>query len=71
LKKIEKYFELQYIIDDKKKIHIEKMTFEIKPYLWYQWVVKRKPPFNHYTWDIFTRDSETQYGKVWENEYFS
>jgi hypothetical protein len=26
-------------------IHIETLNFEIKPYQWYQWVLKRKPPF--------------------------
>jgi hypothetical protein len=33
--------------------------------------VKRHPPLYHYTWDLFTRDLEAQYGKVWEQEYFS
>jgi hypothetical protein len=42
---IEKYFELHNIMDDKKRIHIETLNFEIKPYQWYQWIVKRKPPF--------------------------
>jgi hypothetical protein len=68
---IEKYFELHNIMDDKKMIHIETLNFEIKPYQWYQWVVKRKPPLYHYTWGLFTRDLEAQYGKVWEHDYFS
>jgi hypothetical protein len=68
---IEQYFELHNIMDDKKRIHIETLNFEIKPYQWYQWVVKRKPPFYHYTWGLFTRDLEAQYGKVWEHDYFS
>jgi hypothetical protein len=42
---IEKYFELHNIMDDKQRIHIETLNFEIKPYQWYQWVVKRKPLF--------------------------
>jgi hypothetical protein len=36
---IEKYFELDNIMDDKKMIHIATLNFEIKPYQWYQWVV--------------------------------
>ena len=42
---IEQYFELHNIMDDKKIIHIKTLNFEIKPYQWYQWVVKRKPHF--------------------------
>ena len=57
-------------MDDKKMIHIDTFNFEIKPYQWYQWIVKRKPPLYHYTWVLFTRDLEEQYGKVWENDYF-
>jgi hypothetical protein len=30
-----------------------------------------KPPLYHYTWGLFTRDLEGQYGKVWEQDYFS
>jgi hypothetical protein len=37
----DKYFELHNIMDDKKMIHVEKLNFEIKPYQWYQWIVKR------------------------------
>jgi hypothetical protein len=61
---IEKYFEMHNIMDDKKRIHITTLNFEIKLYQWYQWVVKRKPPFYHYTWGLFTRDLEAQYGQV-------
>jgi hypothetical protein len=68
---IEKYFELHNIMDDKKMIHITTLNFEIKPYQWYQWIVKRNPPFYHYTWGLFTRYLEAQYGKVWEHDYFS
>jgi hypothetical protein len=68
---IEQYFELHNIMDDKKRIHIETLNFEIKPYQWYQWIVKRQPPLYHYTWGLFTRDLEAQYGKVWEQDYFS
>jgi len=68
---IEKYFELHNIMDDKKRIHIETLNFEIKPYQWYQWIVKRYPPLYHYTWDLFTRDLEAQYRKFWEQDYFS
>jgi hypothetical protein len=67
---IEKYFELHNIMDDKKRIHITTFNFEIKPYQWYQWVVKRKHPLYHYTWGLFTRVLEAQYGKVWEHDYF-
>jgi hypothetical protein len=66
---IEQYFEQHNIMDDKKRIHIETLNFEIKPYQWYQWVVKRKPPLYHYTWGLFTRDLEAQYGKVWERDF--
>jgi hypothetical protein len=45
VKPIEQYFELHNIMDDKKKIHIENLNFEIKPYQWYQWVVKNNPHF--------------------------
>jgi hypothetical protein len=68
---IEKYFELHNIMDDKKRISLETLYFEIKPYQWYQWVLKRKPHSYHYTWSLFTRDLEAQYGKVWEQDYFS
>jgi hypothetical protein len=68
---IEKYFELHNIMNDKKTIHIETLNFDIKPYQWYQWVVKRTPQFYNYTWGTFTRDSKAQYGKVWEHDYFN
>jgi hypothetical protein len=68
---IEKYFELHNIVDDKKMIHITALKFDIKPYQWYRWVVKMKAPFYHYNWGLFKRDLESQYGKVWEHEYFS
>jgi hypothetical protein len=68
---IEKYFELHNIMDDKKMIHITTLSFEIKPYQWYQWIVKRKPRFYHYTWGLFTRDLEEKYGNVWEHDYLS
>jgi hypothetical protein len=55
---IEQYFELHNIMDDKKMIHIATLNFEIKPYQWYQWIVKRKPLLYHYTWGLFTRDLE-------------
>jgi hypothetical protein len=29
------------------------------------------PPLYHYTWGLFTRYLEAQYGKVWEYDYFS
>jgi hypothetical protein len=67
---MEQYFELYNIMDDKKMIHIKTLNFEIKPYQWYQWIVKRKPPLDQCTWDLFTRDLKTQYGKVWEHDYF-
>jgi hypothetical protein len=54
-------------MDDKKWIHITNFNFETKPYQWNQWVVKSKPHFYHYTWVLFTRDMEEQYGKVWEH----
>jgi hypothetical protein len=66
-----KYFELHNSMDDKQSIPITTLHFEIKPYQWYQWVVKRKPPYYNYTWGLFTRDLEAQYGKVWEQDYFS
>jgi hypothetical protein len=56
LNQIEQYFELHNIMDDKQMIHIETLKFEIKPYQWYQWVVKRKPSSYHYTCCLFTRD---------------
>jgi hypothetical protein len=62
---IEQYFELHNIMDDKKRIYIETLKFEIKQYQWYQWIVKRKLPLYHYSWDLFTIDLEAQYGKVW------
>jgi hypothetical protein len=68
---IEQYFELHNIMDDKKRIHIATLNFENKPYQWYQWVVKRNPPSYHYTWGLFTRDAEAQYGKVYEHYYFN
>jgi len=55
-------------MDDKQKIHITTLNVERKPY---QWVVKRKPHSYHYTWGLFTRDLEAQYGKVWDQDYFS
>jgi hypothetical protein len=33
---IEKYFELHNIMDDKERIHITTLNFEIKSYQWYQ-----------------------------------
>jgi hypothetical protein len=68
---IEQYFELHNIMDDKQMISLATLYFETKPYQWYQWVVKRKPHSYHYTWGLFTRDLEAQYGKVWEQDYFS
>ena len=38
---IEQYFELHNIMDDKKRICIATLNFEIKPYQWYQWIVKK------------------------------
>jgi hypothetical protein len=58
-------------MDDEQRIHITNLNFEIKPYQWYQWVIKRKPPCYHYTWGLFTRDLEAQYEKVWEKDYFN
>jgi hypothetical protein len=55
---MEKYFELHNTMDDKQRIDITTFNFEIKPYQWYQCVVKMKPPSYHYTWDLFTRDLE-------------
>jgi len=50
------------------RIHITTLNFEIKPYQWYQWVVKRNPHYYHCTWGLFTRDLESQYGKVPKNK---
>jgi hypothetical protein len=58
-------------MDDTQRIHIATLNFENKPYQWSQWIVKRKPPFYHYTWGLFTRDLEAQYGKFWEHGYFN
>jgi hypothetical protein len=58
---IDKYFEIHNIMDDNKRIHIGTLNFEIKPY---QWIVKRKIPLYHYTWGLFTRYLESQYGKA-------
>jgi hypothetical protein len=58
---VKEYFELHNIMDDKKMIHIVTLNFEIKPY---QWVVEKKPHSYHYTWGLFTRELEAQYGKV-------
>jgi hypothetical protein len=58
-------------MDDKKRIHIATLNFEIKPYQCYQLVVTRNPPLYHYTWGLLTRHLESQYGKVWEQDYFS
>jgi hypothetical protein len=69
VRQIEQYFELHSIMDDKKIIHIAALNFEIKPYQWYQWIVKKDPPFYHYTWGLFTGDLEEHYGKFWELEY--
>jgi hypothetical protein len=33
--------------------------------------LKGTPLLYHYTWGLFTRDLEAQYGKVWEHDYFS
>jgi hypothetical protein len=68
---IEQCFELDNIMDDKKNIHITNVNFEIKLYQWYQWVFKWKPPLYQYIWGLFKRDLEAQYGKVWEQDYFS
>ena len=58
-------------MNDKKRIQIVTLNFEIKPYQWYQWIVKRQTHLYHYTWGLFTKDLEEQYGKVWEQDYFS
>ena len=58
-------------MDHKQRIHKATLIFEIKPYKWYQWVVKRKTPLYNYTLALFTRDLEAQYGKVLEHDYFS
>ena len=58
-------------MDDKQRIHITTLNFDNKLYQWNQFIVKRKLYFYHYTWDLFTRDLEAQYGKVWEQDYFS
>jgi len=68
---IEKYFELHNIMDDEKIIFITTLKFEIKPYQWCQWVLRRKPQCYHYTCGLFTRDLEEQNGKFWEHDYFS
>jgi hypothetical protein len=52
-------------------ISLATLYVETKCYQWYQWVVKRKPHSYHYTWVLFTRDLEAQYGKVLEPDYFS
>jgi hypothetical protein len=31
---------------------------------------ENEAPFYHYTWGLFTRDLEAQYGKDWEQNYF-
>jgi len=64
---MDKYLELHNNMDDKKMIHMTTLNFEIKQYQWYQWIVKIKPPIYHYTWVLFTRDLEEQYGKVREH----
>jgi hypothetical protein len=62
---IKQYFELHNIMNDKKMIHITTLNFEIKPYQWYRWVVKRKPPLYHYTWGfIYKRLRSTIYKVV-------
>jgi hypothetical protein len=58
-------------MEDKKRIHIATLNFEIKPYQWYQWVVKRNPPLYHCTWGLFIGDLEEKYGKIWEWGYFN
>jgi hypothetical protein len=58
-------------MDDSKRIFLTRLNFETKPYQWYQWVVKRKPHYYNYTWSLFTKYLEAQYGKVWEQDYFS
>jgi len=68
---IDKYFELHNIMDNKKTISITTMHFYIKPDQWYQWVLKRKPHYYNYTWSLFTRNLEEQYGKFLEQDYFS
>jgi hypothetical protein len=65
---IEQYFELHNIMDDKQRIHIETLEFEIKPYQWYWWVVKMNPQSYHYTLVSFKRELEAQYGKSWEQD---
>ena len=64
MNQIEKYFELHNIMDDKKRIHIETLKFEIKPYKSYQWVDKRKPHIYYYTWGLFTRLIRTMWESV-------
>jgi hypothetical protein len=62
---IEQYFELHDIMDDKQRIHIATLKFEIKPYQWYQWVVKRKPPFlSLYFGFIYKRLGSTIWGSL-------
>jgi hypothetical protein len=68
---VEKHFEMYNVMENKQRISLETLYFETKPHQWNQWVVKRKPHSYHYTWDLFTRDLEAQYGKVWEQYYFS
>ena len=68
---IEEYFELHNIMDDKQRVSLDTMYFEIKPCQWYQWVVKRNFPSYHYNWRLFTRYLEDQYGKFLERYYFS
>jgi hypothetical protein len=63
---IEQYFKLHNSMDDKKRISLETLYFEIKPYQLYQWVLKRKPPSYQYTWSLFTRELEAQYKHFWE-----
>jgi hypothetical protein len=70
MNQIDLYFELQNIMDDKQRIHITTLNFEIKPYEWYQWVVKRNLHSYNYTWGLFTRELEVKYRKVWEHDYF-
>jgi hypothetical protein len=58
-------------MNDKQRISIATLYFEIKPYQWYQCVLEIKPHSYHYTWILFIRDLEAQHGKVWERDYFS
>jgi len=61
---IEQYFVLHNIMDNKQIISLETLYFETKPYQWHQWIVKRNSHSYHYTWGLFTRDLEAQYGNV-------